>query len=88
MLTACSWQNPASPSGVSGASVPPAIITSTDPSRMSRHAWPRASLEEAHAVTTTEQGPNAWNLIATFPAASLEIIMGTNRGCIPLGPFS
>ncbi len=74
--------------GVRGASVPPAIMTSTDPSRMRRQACPSASLDEAQAVTTTEHGPKAWNLMATFPAASLEIIIGTNKGWIPLGPFS
>ena len=44
-----------------------------------------ASFEDAHAVTTTEHGPKALNLIATFAAASLEIIMGTKSGCIALG---
>ncbi len=71
-----------------GASVPPAIMTSVLPSLMRDQAWPMASLEEAHAVTTTEQGPKAWNLMATLPAASLEIIIGTKSGCIALGPLS
>ncbi len=63
-------------------------MMSAVPSRMMVKACPMASLEEAHAVTTTEQGPKALNLMATFAAASLEIIMGTNSGCIALGPRS
>ncbi len=39
-----------------------------------------ASFEEAQAVTTTEQGPKAWYLMAMLPGASLAIIIGTKRG--------
>ena len=52
VLTACSTQKEASPSGVTGASVPPASITSATPSRIQRNDSPRASVAEAQAVTT------------------------------------
>ena len=88
VLRACSWQNPASDSGVIPASVPPAIATSTRPSRIRRQASPMASLDDAQAVTTQKQGPLAWNRIAMLPATSFMIIMGTNSGCTALGPRS
>ena len=70
---------------MSGASVPPASMTSASPSRMRRHASPKASLEEAQAVTTQRQGPKAWNRMAMFPGASFADHHGHEQGMHRLG---
>ena len=51
--------NPATPTCVTAASVPPQIITSAAPRRMISRESPRACAPVAHAVTTVELGPLA-----------------------------
>ena len=76
------------PMGVMLASVPPATITSASPYWMARKASPMEWVPVAQAVTTLMHLPLSPNWMATFPAAILQIIRGTNRGSTRLGPFS
>ena len=39
-----------------------------------------AFVDVAQAVTMSRQGPSAWCMIAMWPAAMLEIIVGMNNG--------
>ena len=58
------------------ASVPPAITTSARPARIRSSAKPSASVEDAHAVTTTCAWPFAPSAIDTLPAASFGMSDG------------
>jgi hypothetical protein len=60
---------PATPSGLTDASVPPAIIRSASPWRMRRKASATAWAPLAHAVETAVLGPFSWCRMATLPAA-------------------
>lgn len=57
--------------GAIGASVAPAIIMSTDPSRMRSQACPTASMPEVHPADTTALGPSAPAAQATSAAIEL-----------------
>ena len=80
--------NAAIVSGVTAASVPPAITTSAVPSRIRRTPSPMACAPAAHAVATHRLGPVHPSCIATTPAVALGIIMGTKNGLTRDGPFS
>ena len=57
---------------------------------MARKASPMQWEELAQAVTMSRQGPWAWCLMAIWPAAMFEIIVGMNSGEIhlPVGSSS
>jgi len=81
-------ENPATASGTTAASAPPAIIASAYPCFIALNASPTVLAEVAQAVTTGRVGPCAPKRIAMTPAAMLAIIMGTKKGDIFLGPPS
>ena len=80
--------NPPTANSAIVASVPPAITTSARPARIMSSDTPSASVEEAHAVTTTWAGPFAPSVIETLPAASFAISSGMARGERRSGPRS
>ena len=76
----------ASIEGTIGASAPPAIATSTIPSRIIRAASPTEWAPEAHAVETASVGPVIPCFRAMNPAAMLTSDMGAAKGETPLNP--
>ncbi len=74
--------------GVTPASVPPAIITSAAPRRMTAAASPMPWLPDAQAVTTHELGPRSPSCIETCPADMLTIVIGIISGEARSGPRS
>src|SRR5699024_11922980 len=61
-------------------SAPPATHTSASPYWIARNASPMEWVLLAHAVTTLVHFPFAPRSMATFPAAILAIIIGTEIG--------
>jgi len=53
------FENPATPSGDRGASLPPATITSQRPVAMRRPAFAMLWVPAAHAVTVVSHGPRS-----------------------------
>ena len=76
------------PTGVIGASVPPASITSARPSRIASAASPIAMLEAAHAVHSDSKGPLVPSSIETQPAPMFGMIDGIENGLTRSGPRS
>ena len=74
--------------GVTPASVPPAIITSAAPRRMTAAASPMPWLPDAQAVTTHELGPRRPSCIETWPADMFTIVIGIISGEARSGPRS
>jgi hypothetical protein len=62
--SACIWQNPASTSGVTQASVPPATTASARPCRIRSAPTPMACEPVAQADTTAKLQPMAPSLLA------------------------
>src|SRR4051794_33649623 len=73
-------------SGVTGASVAPAMTTSALPSRTMRTPSPMALAPAAHAVEMQRAGPVKPKRIEIIPAAALGIIIGTKNGLTRLAP--
>ena len=86
-LKAVNAANPPTATSDTAASVPPATITSASPTWMDLYASPIDCVPVAHAVTTLILFPRRPNAIETFPAAMLEIIIGTANGFTLFGPF-
>ena len=76
------------PMGVTAASLPPVIITSASPSRMSLKASPMALVALAQAVTTTWFGPRRPYWIDTWALAALPISLGMVKAETLSGPLS
>ena len=85
VLSAPMRANAASVIGVIGTSVPPAITTSDDPSRMRRTPSPIAFVPAAHAVAMQSAGPVQPNCIEITPAVAFGIIIGTKNGLTRAG---
>ena len=73
---------------VTGASVPPQIITSARPSRIASMPSPIAMLEAAHAVHSESSGPRVPSSIETQPAARFGMIWTIENGLTRSGPRS
>ena len=71
---------PPSPSGLTAASEPPAIMASAWPYLIARKASPTAWVLVEHAETTGRQGPCALKRMAMLPAPTLEISIGMKWG--------
>ena len=80
------WANPASANSQTGASAPPATITSAAPRLMISAASPMALAEAAQAVTVQVLGPKRLYRLETRPAAILEIICVIVSGLTRAGP--
>ena len=73
---------------VTGASVPPQIITSARPRRIASRPSPIAMLEAAQAVHWESSGPRVPSSIETQPAARLGMIWTIENGLTRSGPRS
>ena len=73
------WK-PASPIGVSAASLPPVTITSASPCWMARSAHPIELPALAQAVATAKFGPLMPYMLETWPLAELTISFGIVKG--------
>ena len=78
--------NPAIPTRVIPASVPPASMTSARPSRIASAASPIAMFEAAQAVHCDESGPRVPRYIEIQPAPMLGMICGIENGLTRSGP--
>ena len=78
--------NPAIPTGVIPASVPPANTTSARPSRIMSAASPIAMFEAAHAVHCEDSGPRVPSSIETQAAPMFGMICGIENGFTRSGP--
>jgi hypothetical protein len=65
---------------VSGASAPPAIITSVSPEAMRRAASPIATEDEEHAVENVRLGPSIACSMPIHAAAALFMAISTLKG--------
>ena len=72
--------NPASPIGVSAASLPPAIITSASPYCTARRDSPIEWAALAQAVATAKFGPLMPKMADTWPLAEFTISLGIVNG--------
>ena len=80
--------NPAIPTRVIGASVPPQNITSARPSRIASRPSPIAMFDAAHAVHSAASGPCAPSSIETHAAAMFGMICTIANGLVRSGPRS
>ena len=80
--------NPAIPTGVIGASVPPANMTSARPILIASAASPIAMLDAAQAVLSDIKGPFVPSSIETHPAPMFGMIDGIENGLTRSGPRS
>ena len=78
--------NPAIPTRVTGASVPPQSITSARPSRIASSPSPIAMFEAAQAVHSESSGPFVPSSIETQPAARFGMIWTIENGLTRSGP--
>jgi hypothetical protein len=79
---------PAMLTRVTGASVPPQIITSARPSRIASMPSPIAMFEAAQAVHWERSGPLVPSSIETQPAARFGMIWTIENGLTRSGPRS
>jgi hypothetical protein len=79
-------EKPAMPTRVTGASVPPANITSARPSRIASRLSPIAMFDAAQAVHCEESGPRVPSSIETQPAPMFGMIAGIENGFTRSGP--
>ena len=77
---------PAIPTRVTGASVPPQIITSARPSRIASSPSPSAMFDAAQAVHSESKGPFVPSSIETQPAARFGMIWTIENGLTRSGP--
>ncbi len=77
---------PAIPTRVTGASVPPANITSARPIRIASTASPMAMFAAAHAVHWLISGPFVPSSIETQPAPMFGMMQGIENGLTRSGP--
>ena len=80
--------NPAMPTRVTGASVPPQSITSARPSRIASRPSPIAMFEAAQAVVSVASGPCVPSSIDTQAAAMFGMIWMIENGLVRSGPRS
>ena len=80
--------NPAMPTRVIGASVPPQNIASARPRRIASSPSPIAMFEAAHAVHSAASGPCAPSSIETQAAAMFGMIWTIANGLVRSGPRS
>ena len=80
--------NPAIPTRVTGASVPPQNITSARPSRIASSPSPSAMFEAAQAVVSVASGPCVPSSIETQAAAMFGMIWTIENGLVRSGPRS
>ena len=80
--------NPAIPTRVIPASVPPASIASARPSRIASAASPIAMFDAAQAVHCDDRGPRVPRYIETQPAPMFGMICGIENGLTRSGPRS
>ena len=81
-------ENPAMLTRVTGASVPPQIITSARPSRIASIPSPIAMFDAAQAVHSERSGPRVPSSIETQPAARFGMIWTIENGLTRSGPRS
>jgi hypothetical protein len=79
-------ENPEMLTRVTGASVPPQIITSARPSRIASIPSPIAMFEAAQAVHGESSGPLVPSSIDTQPAARFGMICTIENGLTRSGP--
>src|SRR5919106_6029426 len=80
--------NPAMPTRVIGASVPPQNIASARPSRIASSPSPMAMLDAAQAVVSVASGPCVPSSIEIQAAAMLGMIWMIEKGLVRSGPRS
>ena len=73
-------------SGASGASAPPAIITSASPRTMARNPSPMAMAPEAQLIPLVELGPVHPNSIAMLQLAAPAKTVSASAGSTARGP--